>query len=52
MSQTQKAPDLQSVITASSKPREESDSDVEEEDEWTAIQKFNALLHFEEQKQA
>jgi len=26
--------------------------DVDEEDEWTAIQKFNALLHYEEQKQA
>ena len=23
-----------------------------EEDEWTAIQKFNTLLHYEEQKQA
>lgn len=23
----------------------------EEEDEWAAIQKFNALLHYEEQKQ-
>lgn len=29
-----------------------SDSDVEEEDEWTAIMKFNAVLHYEEQKQA
>jgi hypothetical protein len=29
-------------------PKEESDSDLEEEDEWTAIQKFNALLHYEE----
>ena len=25
---------------------------IEEEDEWTAIQKFNALLHYQEQKQA
>ena len=25
-----------------------SDSDAEEEDEWAAIQKFNALLHYEE----
>jgi hypothetical protein len=39
-------------MTASSKAKEESDSDLEEEDEWTAIQKFNALLHFEEQKQS
>ena len=34
------------------KTKQESDSDLEEEDEWTAIQKFNALLHYEEQKQA
>jgi hypothetical protein len=27
-------------------------SEIEEEDEWTAIQKFNTLLHYEEQKQA
>lgn len=32
--------------------KQEDSSDVEEEDEWTAIQKFNALLHYEEQKQA
>jgi hypothetical protein len=25
---------------------------IEEADEWTAIQKFNALLHYQEQKQA
>ena len=31
---------------------ENSDSGLEEEDEWSAIQKFNAVLHFEEQKQA
>lgn len=29
-----------------------SDSELDEEDEWAAIQKFNALLHYEEQKQA
>ena len=29
-----------------------SESTLEDEDEWTAIQKFNALLHYEEQKQA
>ena len=51
MSQTQKV-EAASAITASQKAAEESDSDLEEEDEWTAIQKFNALLHFEEQKQA
>jgi hypothetical protein len=27
-------------------------SELNEEDEWTAIQKFNTLLHYEEQKQA
>jgi len=27
-------------------------SEIAEEDEWTAIQKFNTLLHYEEQKQA
>lgn len=34
------------------KKDETEESDVEEEDEWTAIQKFNAILHYEEQKQA
>ena len=28
----------------------EQDSDDAEDDEWAAIQKFNALLHYEEQK--
>jgi hypothetical protein len=27
-----------------------SNLSVEEADEWTAIQKFNALLHYQEQK--
>ncbi len=27
-------------------------SELNEDDEWTAIQKFNTLLHYEEQKQA
>jgi hypothetical protein len=27
-------------------------SEINENDEWVAIQKFNTLLHFEEQKQA
>lgn len=30
----------------------EAYSEINENDEWTAIQKFNTLLHFEEQKQA
>lgn len=29
-----------------------SNLEIDEDDEWAAIQKFNALLHFEEQKQA
>jgi len=39
-------------MTPSIKPEQMSESDVEEEDEWTAIMKFNAVLHYEEQKQA
>ena len=27
-------------------------SELDEDDEWTAILKFNTLLHYEEQKQA
>jgi len=27
-------------------------SEIAEDDEWTAIQKFNQLLHYEEQKQS
>ena len=27
-------------------------SEINEDDEWTAIQKFNTLLHYEEQKQS
>lgn len=40
------------MFTASENKKDETESDVEEEDEWTAIQKFNAILHYEEQKQA
>lgn len=39
-----------SAITKSVKAPH-SDSDLDEEDEWAAIQKFNALLHYEEQRQ-
>ena len=39
-------------MTKSEAPIHHEDSDLEEEDEWAAIQKFNALLHYEEQKQA
>jgi|DEB0MinimDraft_12_1074336.scaffolds.fasta_scaffold84321_1 hypothetical protein len=46
-----KQADLVSEITASVRGTVKStDSDIEEEDEFFAIQKFNALLHFEEQK--
>lgn len=33
-------------------PPTEAYSEINENDEWAAIQKFNTLLHFEEQKQA
>ena len=45
-----KKADQESLLTASVKSKL-SESDLDEEDEWAAIQKFNALLHFEEQKQ-
>lgn len=32
--------------------RTEVYSELDEDDEWTAIMKFNTLLHYEEQKQA
>ncbi len=44
--------DTQSWRSGSHGPRTEVYSEIEEEDEWTAIQKFNTLLHYEEQKQA
>ena len=39
-------------VTSSQAARTEIYSELAEEDEWTAIQKFNTLLHYEEQKQA
>lgn len=39
-------------VTSSQPARTEVYSELDEEDEWTAIQKFNTLLHYEEQKQA
>lgn len=44
--------DTQSWRSGSQGPKTEAYSEIEEEDEWTAIQKFNTLLHYEEQKQA
>ena len=39
-------------MTSSVAAKTEVYSELAEEDEWTAIQKFNTLLHYEEQKQA
>ena len=39
-------------MASSKAPLTEVYSEIDEEDEWTAIQKFNTLLHYEEQKQA
>lgn len=39
-------------VASSMAARTEVYSELAEEDEWTAIQKFNTLLHYEEQKQA
>jgi len=41
-----------SVASSQAPPMTEVYSEIAEEDEWTAIQKFNQLLHYEEQKQA
>ena len=38
--------------TSSQAAKTEVYSEINEDDEWTAIQKFNTLLHYEEQKQA
>lgn len=38
--------------TSSQRPGTEVYSELDEDDEWTAILKFNTLLHYEEQKQA
>ena len=42
----------QMSVTSSQAAKTELYSELGEEDEWTAIQKFNTLLHYEEQKQA
>lgn len=46
-----KAADKVSVVSSQA-PLTEVYSEIAEEDEWAAIQKFNQLLHYEEQKQA
>lgn len=43
--------DTQSWRSGSQAPKTEVFSELDEDDEWTAIQKFNTLLHYEEQKQ-
>lgn len=40
------------MASSNKAPLTEKYSEINENDEWTAIQKFNTLLHFEEQKQA
>ena len=44
--------DQMSIASSQASRRTEVYSELAEEDEWTAIQKFNTLLHYEEQKQA
>lgn len=39
-------------VVSSQAARTEVYSELDEDDEWTAIMKFNTLLHYEEQKQA
>ena len=39
-------------LTSSQQQKTEIYSEIDEDDEWAAIQKFNTLLHYEEQKQA
>ena len=46
-----KAFDTQSWRSGSQGSKTEVYSEIDENDEWTAIQKFNTLLHYEEQKQ-
>lgn len=48
----QPAADQVSVASSMRSRHTEAYSELAEEDEWTAIQKFNTLLHYEEQKQA
>ena len=48
----QQARDNMSVTSSQVDCQTEVYSELAEEDEWTAIQKFNTLLHYEEQKQA
>lgn len=40
------------MTSSQAPPLTEVYSEINEDDEWTAIQKFNTLLHYEEQKQS
>ena len=51
-SQGRKTADNVSCTSSQVAPLTEVYSEIAEEDEWIAIQKFNQLLHYEEQKQA
>ena len=44
--------DTASWRSGSQGAKTETYSEIDEDDEWTAIQKFNTLLHYEEQKQS
>jgi Fe-S cluster biosynthesis and repair protein YggX len=44
--------DQMSMTSSQAPPLTEAYSEINEDDEWTAIQKFNTLLHYEEQKQS
>jgi len=39
-----------SILSSKRGPQSEAYSEINENDEWVAIQKFNTLLHYEEQK--
>ena len=47
-----KPADMMSYASSRKSKATEVYSEINENDEWTAIQKFNAVLHFEEQKQS
>ena len=49
-SSRRRATDQMSVTSSQADNRTEAYSVIGEEDEWTAIQKFNTLLHYEEHK--
>lgn len=49
MSQNSRRSGIGSILSSS---KASHYSEIDENDEWVAIQKFNTLLHFEEQKQA